>query len=231
MLAYKLFLTFITVHAAFAAINGKCSSGNGVCVTTTSCTNAGGTYKSGLCPNDPNNVMCCNKSKCTVNGLVGQCKFTSACTGTSYSGACPGGNDFKCCVNKPPDKNLGAKIVAKAREYINKLDYVYGGASLTSGADCSGFVQQIYKLFGISLPRTTQTQVQEGSNVSLAGTYGVNNAKAGDLLFRCNSDGSTRHVMIYTGENSFVHAPMTGQKVSETAIGSNSNICKIRRII
>jgi len=110
MFIYKLFLTIISIHAALAAINGRCSSGNGVCVTTSSCTKAGGTYKSGLCPNDPNDVKCCNKSKCTVNGKTGVCKFTSDCNGTSYSGACPGGNNFKCCVTNTSSGGTSNKM-------------------------------------------------------------------------------------------------------------------------
>jgi len=103
MSIYQLFLTLILIHAAFAEINGRCSSGNGVCVTTANCSKAGGTYKSGLCPNDRNDVKCCNKS-CTVNGKSGECKFTSNCSGTSYSGVCPGGKNFQCCITTPPNK-------------------------------------------------------------------------------------------------------------------------------
>ncbi|OUM59639.1 hypothetical protein PIROE2DRAFT_34509, partial [Piromyces sp. E2] len=92
----------LSIPAALAAINGRCSSGNGVCVTVNDCTKAGGSYVSGKCPNDPNNVKCCNKTRCVApNGAVGSCMFTSSCSGTTYSGLCPGGSNFKCCVSSP----------------------------------------------------------------------------------------------------------------------------------
>ena len=78
--------------------NGKCSSGNGICITTDECTKNGGSYVSGKCPNDPNNVKCCNK-KCSYNGKQGDCKFVDECkNGNIYSGLCPGNSNFKCCI-------------------------------------------------------------------------------------------------------------------------------------
>ena len=80
------------------ASNGKCSSGNGICITTDDCTKSGGSYVSGKCPNDPNNVKCCNK-QCSYNGKQGECKFVDDCkNGNVYSGLCPGNNNFKCCI-------------------------------------------------------------------------------------------------------------------------------------
>ena len=82
------------------ASNGKCSSGNGICVTTDECTERGGSYVSGKCPNDPDNVKCCNK-KCSYNGRQGECKFIGDCkNGDVYSGLCPGNDNFKCCIPK-----------------------------------------------------------------------------------------------------------------------------------
>ena len=82
------------------ASNGKCSSGNGICIPTDECTKSGGNYVSGKCPNDPVNVKCCNK-KCSYNGRQGECKFVGDCKdGDIYSGLCPGNSDFKCCIPK-----------------------------------------------------------------------------------------------------------------------------------
>ena len=82
------------------ASNGKCSSGNGICITTDECTKNGGSYVSGKCPNDPANVKCCNKI-CSYNGKQGECKFVSECNnGDVYSGLCPGNSNFKCCIPK-----------------------------------------------------------------------------------------------------------------------------------
>ena len=117
----------LSVSAALGAVNGRCSSGNGVCVSTSSCTNAGGTYVSGKCPNDASNIKCCNKNRCvTKNGLVGTCKFTSACTGTSYSGVCPGGSNFQCCVtNTNAPSVTGKQIVNYAKQFVGN-PYVWG---------------------------------------------------------------------------------------------------------
>lgn len=79
--------------------------------------------------------------------------------------------------------------------------YVYGGTSLTSGADCSGFVQSIYAHFGYSIPRTSSSQSQSaGREVSL------NSLQPGDLIFYCNSSGNVSHVALYIGGGKVVHA-------------------------
>ncbi|KAL6598297.1 hypothetical protein U3516DRAFT_913660 [Neocallimastix sp. 'constans'] len=94
----RIISLLIAIPSALAAVNGKCSSGNGVCVSTTSCSKSGGTYVSNKCPNDPSNIKCCNK-KCSYNGKSGQCTFKSQCKGSSYSNLCPGGKDFICCID------------------------------------------------------------------------------------------------------------------------------------
>ena len=88
------------------ASNSKCSSGNGICITTDACTKSGGTYVAGKCPNDPNNVKCCNK-KCSYNGKQGECKFTGDCNGDVIGGLCPGNSNFKCCIPKSTSTSQG----------------------------------------------------------------------------------------------------------------------------
>lgn len=86
-------------------LNGPCSYGSdGICITTSSCTAAGGTYKSNFCPKDPANVKCCEKS-CSSGGKYGTCKFTNKCAGIVVSNLCPGGTEFKCCI---PDSSFGS---------------------------------------------------------------------------------------------------------------------------
>jgi len=232
-----LFLTLIATQAVLGKVNGKCSSGNGVCVSTSSCTKAGGTYVNGLCPSDPSNIKCCNKSKCVApNGKVGSCMFTSACKGTTYSNLCPGGSDFKCCVTNATTTKAKAKTTTKANTSINgnKIvsyakqfignPYVYGGNSLTKGCDCSGFTKLIFAKFGITLPRVSSDQATKGKSVS-----GLSNAKPADLIFYCSS-GSVNHVAIYEGNNRIVHAANSKDGIKE----SNANYktpCKIRRFI
>ncbi|KAL6624040.1 hypothetical protein U3516DRAFT_824088, partial [Neocallimastix sp. 'constans'] len=96
-----LLLVFLEIPWIEGYVNGPCTNSSGVCVDSQKCTAAGGTFKSGFCPNDPNNVKCCNKS-CTVKGKTGSCTFKSKCTGTTYTGFCPGANDFLCCIENDP---------------------------------------------------------------------------------------------------------------------------------
>ncbi len=77
--------------------------------------------------------------------------------------------------------------------------YVWGGNSLTKGVDCSGYTKQIYKKFGITLPRTSRTQPSAGKKIK------ASEAKPGDLFFYGDSDG-INHVAIYIGNGKIVHA-------------------------
>ena len=91
------------------------------------------------------------------------------------------------------------KIIATAKKYIG-VPYVWGGES-PSGFDCSGFVQYVFKVHGISLNRTTETQYKHGSYVSKS------NLKPGDLLFFQNTyRAGISHVGIYIGNGQFIHA-------------------------
>lgn len=93
--------------------------------------------------------------------------------------------------------------------------YVYGGTSLTNGADCSGFVQSIYKHFGVSLPRTASAQASAGRYVSWG------DLQPGDLVFYSGNGGqSVTHVAIYIGNSQIIHAstPSGGIKISSVNI-------------
>ena len=92
----------IILPFSFSELNGQCSGRNGICVYTSTCAKFSGTLYSGYCPNDSNDIKCCDSIKCTANGQSGKCMFISQCSGTTYSNLCPGGNDFKCCVDNPP---------------------------------------------------------------------------------------------------------------------------------
>ena len=96
--------------------------------------------------------------------------------------------------------------------------YVYGGASLTNGADCSGFTQSVYKHFGISLPRTSSEQRSAGREVPYS------EAQPGDLI--CYAG----HVALYIGNGQIVHAstPATGIKVGNATYRT---ILSVRRIL
>lgn len=96
-------------------------------------------------------------------------------------------------TSKPSNASLGQQIASKACTYVGN-PYVYGGTSLTNGADCSGFVQSVHRLFGISTPRDSWGQLAGGKAV----TY--SNILPGDVIVYSD------HVAIYIGGNQIVHA-------------------------
>lgn len=112
----------------------------------------------------------------------------------------------------------GEEVVAYAKQFLGN-PYVYGGTSLTEGADCSGFVQSIFKNFGITLPRTSQEQGESGVDVG-----GIENAVPGDLV------SYSGHIGIYAGNNQLVHAsgPEDGIKVSNVDF---LPILSVRRVV
>ena len=106
----------------------------------------------------------------------------------------------------PASSSKTSSIRNNIKEYAVKYiggKYVWGGNSLTTGTDCSGFVQLIYKHFGVTLPRVAKDQASKGVEVSSA------NKKIGDLIFYSNSKGVIDHVAIYIGNNQVVHAAST----------------------
>lgn len=95
-----------------------------------------------------------------------------------------------------------------AKQFLGN-PYVWGGTSLTGGADCSGFVLSVYKKFGVSLPHYSGAQANSGTKISLS------DAKPGDLVFY--GKGQTiNHVAIYIGNGQVIHAssPKTGIRIS-----------------
>lgn len=112
----------------------------------------------------------------------------------------------------PADSGNGAlreAIVARAKQYAGNLSYVYGGTSLSSGVDCSGFTQAIYREYGISIPRDAASQAYGGSRISRG------DLQPGDLVFYSNG-GGINHVGMYIGGGQIVHAAnrATGVKIS-----------------
>ena len=104
--------------------------------------------------------------------------------------------------------NVRVDLVQYAKQFVGN-PYVWGGASLTNGADCSGFTMSIYKKYGISLPHHAASQAQLGTKISAA------EAQPGDLVFYAKN-GVINHVAIYIGNGQVIHAssPKTGIKIS-----------------
>ena len=90
--------------------------------------------------------------------------------------------------------NLGQQVADFALQFVGN-PYVYGGTSLTNGADCSGFTLAVYSNFGVSLPHSAAAQNKKGTNVG-----SVANAVPGDLIYYSG------HVGIYIGNEQIVHA-------------------------
>ena len=129
-------------------------------------------------------------------------------------------------VSSSGSSATGSRIVSYAQQFVGN-PYRYGGNSLTSGIDCSGFTQQIMAKFGYSISRTSSSQSGDGRAVS------TSNLIAGDLVFY-GDGGSIDHVALYIGGGQVVHAsnsapyPRGGIKISN--VNYRTPICA-RRII
>lgn len=95
-------------------------------------------------------------------------------------------------------------LIAYAQQFLGN-PYVYGGTSLTKGADCSGFIMSVFSHFGISTGRSSRDQAARGKTIP------VSEVKPGDLLFYA-SGSYINHVGIYVGNGKIIHSstPATG---------------------
>lgn len=142
-------------------------------------------------------------------------KAARAARGSSQEGS--GSQDVIAPVISGSGSELGRSVAEFATQFVGN-PYVWGGTSLTNGADCSGFVMSVYSNFGVSLPHSSAADRSVGSAVG-----GLDSAQPGDLI--CYSG----HVALYIGGGQIVHASTAKTGI----IISNANyrsILSIRRI-
>lgn len=125
-------------------------------------------------------------------------------------------NSKKSSSSSTTTSTGGNALYDEATNYLG-LKYVYGGASLTSGADCSGFTQQIYKKFGVSLPHHAADQAKMGTKITAK-----KDLQAGDLVF-FGSKNNITHVGIYGGDGKFIESPHTGASVRVSNLSSRKD--------
>ena len=125
-------------------------------------------------------------------------------------------NSKKTTSSSSSSSSGGNAVYDTATDYLG-LKYVWGGASLTSGADCSGFTQQIYKKFGVSLPHHAADQAKMGTKIT-----SKKKLQAGDLVF-FGSKNNITHVGIYGGDGKFIESPHTGASVRVSKLSSRKD--------
>lgn len=119
-----------------------------------------------------------------------------------------------------PSGEIRRSMVEFAAQFVGN-PYVWGGTSLTEGADCSGFVQSIYKQYGYELPRVSRDQAQYGTKIP------VEDALPGDLIFYANN-GIIHHVVMYAGEGKTIEAMSTDMGIVQADVSKNSAVWATR---
>lgn len=125
--------------------------------------------------------------------------------------------DTDAVVGSGAGSSSGNAVVGFASRFVGN-PYVYGGTSLTNGADCSGFVMSVYANFGVGLPHSSSAMRGVGYGVSLA------DAQPGDII--CYSG----HVAIYCGNNTIVHASTAKTGIKFSSPVNYKPVLAVRRI-
>lgn len=134
----------------------------------------------------------------------------------SYADKAAKTQNSKKTTSSSSSSSGGNALYDEATNYLG-LKYVWGGASLTKGADCSGFTQQIYKKFGVSLPHHAADQAKMGTKIT-----SKSDLQAGDLVF-FGSKNNITHVGIYGGDGKFIESPHTGASVRVSKLSSRKD--------
>ena len=127
-------------------------------------------------------------------------------------------------------REAGSGAAQRAAAYAVRMvgvPYRHGGASPSTGFDCSGLVQFSYRQAGVSIPRTTAQQRRASRLIR------VSNLRRGDLLFFHQAGKGNSHVAMYIGDGYFVHAPSSGKHVRTDRLDSpywRRHLSEVRRI-
>jgi cell wall-associated NlpC family hydrolase len=140
-------------------------------------------------------------------------------TGSSDNGSSDSGSS-----NESHGSGSGQAIADYAVNFVGN-PYVWGGESLTNGADCSGFVKSIYSHFGYSISRTSSSQ-----SSSAGYSVDISDRQPGDLIFYTNSSGNVNHVALYIGNNKVVHASNQREGIKISTYNYRTPY-KVRRIL
>ncbi len=127
-----------------------------------------------------------------------------------------GSATYRALMNKemPPNRsNSVLRNVMRAAYSVIGTPYVFGGTS-PYGFDCSGFTQYAFARAGVYLPRTADSQLYAGRQISMS------QLRPGDLIFFTTYEAGASHVGIYVGNGNFIHAgSSTGVTVSSAFTG------------
>lgn len=205
-------------NSSSGSSSGGNSNGSGSSSGSNSSSNSGTGSSGGSNSSNNSSTGSSGGSNSGSNSTTGNSSGSNSSSNSNSGNSSGGSSNNSSSSNSQTSSDLGQQIANYALKFLGN-PYVYGGTSLTNGADCSGFVQSVYKNFGISLPRTSGEQGASGSAVD-----GVKNAKPGDLVWYSG------HIGIYIGNEQIVHA--SNSKVG--IITSNvyyRKILGIRRIV
>ena len=134
-------------------------------------------------------------------------------------------NTINNVVSSMSTKEVTGKDIAfLAMDYIGGR-YVWGGNNLDTGVDCSGFVRQIYKKFGITLSGASYTLVRYGKEVS------KEDLSYGDLVFFTSGGTGIGHVGIYISNDYFIHAASTKLGIIVSHFSDRKDFVTARRIL
>lgn len=155
-----------------------------------------------------------SSSSSSKQSSAGGSSSSQSSAGGSSGSNSSGGNKTE---GAKPSVSNGQAVVNYASQFVGN-PYVYGGSSLTNGADCSGFVMSVYAAFGISLPHSSSALRSVGYGVTM------DQIQPGDIV--CYSG----HVGIYAGNNTLLHASSPKTGIKYTSPITYREILAIRRI-